>query len=1704
MRNNFYNQGTNIIAHHYFNLEKKTNPIRYNTIGSSPQIVTHDLPRFTKRYSEEGQSGYTGEMAGTGNTRGQQEGTRSATDNQKYVIRSLGELTGPLRAGQSGQTLDLRDHNISPEVYMALARGEAVEVELQQMAPERVNLFTPMLASVMQIFGGMSGGVAYNEDLSQVITGRGGSDKGQLGKAAEFVNRHGSAYSFGLGTGEHIDVVAKFRVLNQEDSRKPAKDIVEPPPYKAPSNPPKEEPKEEPVKEDASIPDLTRGSNFIDGKTVPTDVNITQKKNDPQTITTVTPKPPTPSPVAKPAPIINEPNDKVSTAIPDVIDPEFFKLMNTRLGYFKDGLNIVQAAQKSGLNIEQFRDVLNKAGITIDPKTDKPTEITVANFLNNRYNTRQGSDIVTNDGRGKNPGAGYTDKSGNTQSSAIIPSLDLKGLAEGGYKFDLDLKGKAVSDYVLTAMHATPAFDNGVGSFDTPLHEGITEKDVKDAQSTLSKYPGKTPEQLLTIAKGMEKSNPQEAAKIYASLFVQVENNTRVENGHLGAGHVNKLRESVVTRTNVFVDGSRALNTLVNANGANFPVNVANLSTALSGNQAEINEQSNGLRNAISLYNKTHSDKIDPANISKQDALNLLDFSQDKLKEIKTSLEKQGYIDADPEFRIIHSQIDSVIGKPDNNLRDGNNSGINALKTLINNGTNQVGTSSREYKEYNAIAEKQAKNTGTPLSQADLNKLENLSKSSDPKVANAAKTMISNNAQLVKDIESSKQSEVDTSTQQTVIDASKSASLLNDIAQGKIQLPISEENMTLLGKSGLKKEDIDKINTGSLEAITSALNKVKSSLSSATNNPDAVKLKSEIDNVINYVNNKSSSVSSNLNNISEQVSGIPGNGVLTENAKNKLNSALNNVESDLINQIPSSLRDKIAPGGKIDFNSIDKYKSELSPSLVSNLEKFSGIKNDVTSVMSRTASNDVKNEYNLSIGAREYLDPFIQSLEDKGIDTSFLMSKDSKTGKESIDYKKVENFANALQGLDENTPPQGQFKNQLAQVIAVDKDKSLVNTARNINQKFSEFQLGRTQDQEAKDVLQQFLSNPSYKLTPRDSEMLKKNLNSYMSPEIVTESASYIKINTDTMSVPAVKHMVNESFNIAVKAGIITQAEVNAATTDKDKVALFDKMENILNERYNPGLRGETLTTDNLYGAAHITNLQRAINDAAQATVNGAQAVDKLYDGETMTEQDNKDLQVLVDKYNADPMNKDSQININDLKDNKALGSKLLDFAQKDLQKISDSIGPELSQYGQLAELKSDIIKSIGKPGSGSGIAAVKALLDKQANAPTPKPDKPSDTPNIPTSGNAKEYQEGLKNTLTQLKDCLASGVHEVNVDMDGDGKKEPVKISEYLKKLEKDYQMFLLQSSSGEKVDVQGMANLFSEVHYDAGMSLGNKGYSEVHQGFALALEAMGNVDVDNLFGSRGGKQTVNDSTGLTHAMINQVMLNQMRAKFNDCFDEKTGETDKAKLNEILKLGFKNVNDSQALQVLAITERLFKSAKYDDKNGSDLTQRYQDLVASGKKPDQALNEIFSDVQVNFAEANGFSSNEEARGMGILSTSEDKIIISGDQSSSVTSVSDLAGKHLNIETGTSSGSVQPPSSNVSSSTEEEETEEETEGTGTIGNVGQVGDNVAGNDNPVKPTEVAQANPPSNPQGNDLLARLDYTPGQPREQRVFTA
>lgn len=668
---------------------------------------------------------------------------QSVTDEQLTTIRSVGELETLLKGGQSGRVIDMRTSNISPEVWAALSRGEEVQVKLQQMAPERVNLFMPLVASVMQLIGGAQG-ASYNDALSQAV-------QGHVNKAADFVSRHGMSYSLNpFGGGQHIDVVAEFSVLSKPKEEKPET---------TPNTPQNNYGYPEPPRSDKK-----RGQNSVTAF-------------DPKDI----------------------PVRDIKSEIADILDSKEFKLLKTKDGYATT-FDWEAAAKSANMSVEQMKKMLEDSGINVDSLSQK--ELYAVKFLQ-KYQPKKG-DIVANDGMGT-LGGNYKDgKGGNTINSAVITDLD-KPSSYANFPVE---KGKAVDDYVRTALAGTEAFEGGLGNFTTPLHTGngtekekdITPAKVQQAQAVFNKYasanpPINTVDGLLKKAGELAKSkNPKDhiaAGEIYAALLLQTENNARgndgkgVSNGHLGAGHFGALQEAVIDRANVFVDGSRALNNIYN------------------GGQVDA-EESKGLSDLVSLYNKTHGTNLTVDSVSKDPKLakDLLTFSKEGLTKVQSELVRSGMSESHPNLKALVGMIPNIIGS--SNVVDGKARGIDGLIKKLD--TPSVTTSE------------------PPEQTTAFNKASALSK---------AITQI--NDAVLKDPK-------------------------------KPLVTLDDKSVEALISAGITKEQIDKIKSGDVETLKSVLTSVEQTLVGLKESVSTEEYKKQIDSLIGSSTNTNTGIKG-LNNL---------------------------------------------------------------------------------------------------------------------------------------------------------------------------------------------------------------------------------------------------------------------------------------------------------------------------------------------------------------------------------------------------------------------------------------------------------------------------------------------------------------------------------------------------------------------------------------------------------------------------------------------------------------------------------------------------------------------------------------------------------------------------------------------------------------------------------------------------------------------
>jgi hypothetical protein len=98
---------------------------------------------------------------------------------------------------------------LSPQAFNALASGKDVQLQIQQTAPERRNLFIGAFVTALQLMGG-AGGAAYSDELGAYM-------KDRASKDAEFVSKHGNNYKMNIfGGAEARETYITATVIENE------------------------------------------------------------------------------------------------------------------------------------------------------------------------------------------------------------------------------------------------------------------------------------------------------------------------------------------------------------------------------------------------------------------------------------------------------------------------------------------------------------------------------------------------------------------------------------------------------------------------------------------------------------------------------------------------------------------------------------------------------------------------------------------------------------------------------------------------------------------------------------------------------------------------------------------------------------------------------------------------------------------------------------------------------------------------------------------------------------------------------------------------------------------------------------------------------------------------------------------------------------------------------------------------------------------------------------------------------------------------------------------------------------------------------------------------------------------------------------------------------------------------------------------------
>lgn len=209
MKNYFFGINRNAhvsIAFREKNLFINDNKIRFSDLAIKPRELNNMGQGFSVGRAAEGQSQGAG-------------GTKFAPNGQSITS----EMTVGMRGSDSLESkLDtLREitgndpfAKLSPQAFNALASGKDVQLQIQQTAPERRNLFIGAFVTALQLMGG-AGGAAYSDELGAYM-------KDRAAKDADFVTRHGNDYKMNLfGGAEARETYITATVLDSSPATNP-------------------------------------------------------------------------------------------------------------------------------------------------------------------------------------------------------------------------------------------------------------------------------------------------------------------------------------------------------------------------------------------------------------------------------------------------------------------------------------------------------------------------------------------------------------------------------------------------------------------------------------------------------------------------------------------------------------------------------------------------------------------------------------------------------------------------------------------------------------------------------------------------------------------------------------------------------------------------------------------------------------------------------------------------------------------------------------------------------------------------------------------------------------------------------------------------------------------------------------------------------------------------------------------------------------------------------------------------------------------------------------------------------------------------------------------------------------------------------------------------------------------------------------------
>ncbi|GIW22990.1 MAG: hypothetical protein KatS3mg068_1997 [Candidatus Sericytochromatia bacterium] len=1272
-------------------------------------------------------------------------GSRGVTHTLYTTVRSFEELH-QVTKGQGYQAV------MTPEVFRALSRGQAVQIKIEQQAPERVNLLTPMVTAVMALLGGMAG-AAYNEKLMNTI----GND---IRKAAEFVSKYGINYQFGLGTGQHIERKVEFFLDDKKDNKenKPQEvtmnwrdwnyttrprpralnttiadnfdrrsdyqqveyqpDNEEPyiPPYldplnlnQNPSNPPKIR---------VNWPNL----NHTQTKPRGLDTTVTDnfdRKSDYKELDYQPDNPPsiTISPLQ---PLnINQSPDKPPT-IGDILDMRIFRNMTQKEGYL------------SIFNLDE----LKASGVLPPNATEKDIQGYV-DRINSFFRSnnlpfqvkKQGNDYVIVDKNGKqvtkeafaedflkkygSATHGTNTSSGDrTITSRVVLETDIPETYKAVGRDVAQGKADAVTDYCRMTM-TYGAFDssNPENAFSIPKDGVIHTNQLKKWQQANQTFQDIENNIIDARMENLSKKDKElklayekafkDAYEKYKKMGLSddVAKSRAKAEGIIAIGHKYIEQGRLLEGGKVFA--AMVLKAEDHTGTYNGHIGAGHIGDVQGNNISEVNAKRRKQQTELAGGQQNF---VPEANVYVDGARALSKLLSGQTLDTE---EKNGLTNIVARYnKLTGAKPPLTVDQLKSEISLGNFSNVAKVLKFAKENLNEMKSilESTGYETAHpnlAILSMQLKEPNGILSQID-----SLISYVEKQSVNNLKKMIN-----------------------SVNDASKAASLISRLAIGENLSKAEKDFLTIY--TGRSIEDLS-----NPDVLKEELGKIRSKLQESVSklpgsNQDAVKsLISNIDKLMSQIeNNKDkigkSSLSQRLDRIESRLEQFNDETILSDTGIEKLKEDLKSVDRRLQEELKKAgvnLDGYIKKDGTLDLDKL-LADNKVPVHLKSDVYKFKKILDEANNIIQK--SIDAKSaipEYNESIAEDENFPQIKQRLEESGLDLSSLKTNGV------LDSEKVFKLAAFLDDVKTGKKTLDQVPQQFRQIVSDLQNKpelkqELETLGRNVNV----YQKDRTKEQEFIEVLRQYPGTKhSYdklqggeKLTGKSASGLDvygiytgnktglreafKRLHEKGRP--LSENDKDFKQVYDNVDGSVLiqngkltkdGEITRDFLMLAAKAGIIKQEELDLALRNNDGKALaqlFLKAELELHNRYG-------LKIDGQLGAEHMTDITHALRNKAQEYATMANLFIDFYCSGEIASKDMLIELILKNKniftgkiFDGIPFD---EKNINEFLE-KVLTSKkgaieFLNFIKSQLNSIKDNIGSTgFKKYGQAAELMDDI-----------------------------------------------------------------------------------------------------------------------------------------------------------------------------------------------------------------------------------------------------------------------------------------------------------------------------------------------------------------------------------------------------------------------------